>query len=82
MPDKTREVLNRIELGEKTDVYYRTGDLVTEQEDGNYAFLGRRDDMIKSRGYRIELGRSVILYSIRLSRSPPPCRCRTAVPET
>ncbi|MFB3906287.1 MAG: amino acid adenylation domain-containing protein [Acidobacteriota bacterium] len=56
MPDKTREVLNRIELGEKTDVYYRTGDLVKELEDGNYAFLGRRDDMIKSRGYRIELG--------------------------
>jgi amino acid adenylation domain-containing protein len=56
MPEKTREVLNRIELGDTTDVYYRTGDLVREQEDGNYAFLGRRDEMIKSRGYRIELG--------------------------
>jgi amino acid adenylation domain-containing protein len=35
---------------------YRTGDLVTVGEDGNYYFMGRRDNMIKSRGYRIELG--------------------------
>lgn len=35
---------------------YRTGDLVQLGEDGNYYFLGRRDNMIKSRGYRIELG--------------------------
>ncbi|HXV14938.1 MAG TPA: amino acid adenylation domain-containing protein [Candidatus Krumholzibacteria bacterium] len=35
---------------------YRTGDIVTLDDDGNYVFLGRRDDMVKSRGYRIELG--------------------------
>jgi amino acid adenylation domain-containing protein len=35
---------------------YRTGDLVTLAEDGNYFFQGRRDSQIKSRGYRIELG--------------------------
>jgi amino acid adenylation domain-containing protein len=35
---------------------YRTGDLVTLGDDGNYYFQGRRDNMIKSRGYRIELG--------------------------
>ena len=35
---------------------YRTGDLVEEQPDGTYRFLGRRDAQIKSRGYRIELG--------------------------
>lgn len=38
------------------DMVYRTGDLVEEMDDGNYRFLGRRDDQIKSRGYRIELG--------------------------
>ena len=35
---------------------YRTGDLVQEDADGNFRFLGRRDSQIKSRGYRIELG--------------------------
>lgn len=35
---------------------HRTGDLVQEMADGNYRFLGRSDDQIKSRGYRIELG--------------------------
>jgi amino acid adenylation domain-containing protein len=35
---------------------YRTGDLVKQNADGDYLFLGRRDSMIKSRGFRIELG--------------------------
>ncbi len=35
---------------------YRTGDLVREETDGNFTYLGRRDNQIKSRGYRIELG--------------------------
>jgi amino acid adenylation domain-containing protein len=35
---------------------YRTGDLVTQCDDGSYRFLGRRDGQIKSSGYRIEPG--------------------------
>jgi len=35
---------------------YKTGDLVMLDEYGDYLFLGRRDNQIKSRGYRIELG--------------------------
>jgi amino acid adenylation domain-containing protein len=35
---------------------YNTGDLVREDEAGDFIFLGRRDHQIKSRGYRIELG--------------------------
>lgn len=35
---------------------YATGDLVRLQEDGNYLYLGRRDQMVKVRGYRVELG--------------------------
>jgi amino acid adenylation domain-containing protein len=35
---------------------YGTGDWVTIDGDGNFLFLGRRDDMVKSGGNRIELG--------------------------
>jgi amino acid adenylation domain-containing protein len=38
------------------EIIYRTGDMVRQEADGNYTYLGRRDGMIKSRGYRIEVG--------------------------
>ena len=37
------------------DIFYRTGDLVQRQPDGNFKFLGRKDRQIKTRGYRVEL---------------------------
>ena len=36
--------------------WYRTGDIVRQNEAGECIFLGRRDRMIKRRGYRVELG--------------------------
>jgi len=36
--------------------WYRTGDIVAVDNDGNYIIVGRRDRMVKKRGYRIELG--------------------------
>lgn len=58
MPEKTREVLVPYtvhpHLGE--EIVFRTGDLVKQDAEGNYIYVGRRDHTIKSRGYRIELG--------------------------
>ena len=38
------------------DIIYKTGDLVFENELGEYIFMGRKDSQIKHMGYRIELG--------------------------
>lgn len=35
--------------------YYLTGDLGYRQADGNFVFLGRRDNQVKISGYRVEL---------------------------
>jgi acyl-CoA synthetase (AMP-forming)/AMP-acid ligase II len=56
-PAKTSEVLVRNPLRPECDeLVYRTGDLVAMEQAGNYAFVGRRDSMVKIRGYRVELG--------------------------
>jgi acyl-CoA synthetase (AMP-forming)/AMP-acid ligase II len=56
-PDKTRQTLVRNPFQDAYDeLTYRTGDLVTLDDEGNYVFLGRRDGMVKTRGYRVELG--------------------------
>jgi amino acid adenylation domain-containing protein len=52
---KGQVIPNRFQTHFNENVY-RTGDLVTLGNDGNYYYHGRRDGMIKSRGYRIELG--------------------------
>ena len=36
--------------------WYKTGDIVVQQPDGNYVYRGRRDRTVKKRGYRVELG--------------------------
>jgi L-proline---[L-prolyl-carrier protein] ligase len=41
---------------ETAERWYRTGDVVVENAEGEYEFLGRRDRMVKRRGYRVELG--------------------------
>lgn len=45
------------------ELLYKTGDIVTLDDDGNYLYLGREDGMIKTRGYRVELGEiEAVLY--------------------
>ncbi len=36
--------------------WYRTGDIVVEDDKGCHTYRGRRDRMVKRRGYRVELG--------------------------
>jgi acyl-coenzyme A synthetase/AMP-(fatty) acid ligase len=55
-PDLTEEGFHkRPAFGYLEDTFYRTGDLVQLQEDGNLRYLGRKDRQIKTRGYRVEL---------------------------
>lgn len=45
------------------DIFYRTGDLVQTQPDGNMKFLGRKDRQVKIRGYRVELDEVELVLS-------------------
>lgn len=42
-------------FGHYEDIFYRTGDLMKEDENGLLRFYGRADRQIKTRGYRVEL---------------------------
>jgi amino acid adenylation domain-containing protein len=53
LPDRTAQAFFRDGSGV---AWYRTGDVVRDEGGGVYAFLGRRDRMVKRRGNRIELG--------------------------
>jgi acyl-CoA synthetase (AMP-forming)/AMP-acid ligase II len=55
-PEKTDNgFYRRPVFGYLEDTFYRTGDLVQLDKDGNYLYLGRKDRQIKTRGYRVEL---------------------------
>jgi L-proline---[L-prolyl-carrier protein] ligase len=56
-PAKTSEALVQNPFrADYDELVYRTGDLVALEAAGNYAYVGRRDSMVKVRGYRVELG--------------------------
>ena len=38
------------------NMFYKTGDLVQRLDNGNYVYIGRKDNQIKFMGYRVELG--------------------------
>jgi amino acid adenylation domain-containing protein len=56
-PELTGEVFIRNPFSQdSSDIIYKTGDLGRLLEDGNFEFLGRKDQQVKIRGVRIELG--------------------------
>lgn len=66
LPEKTKQSLVPFTLHPSlgSELIYHTGDFVKQNQDGDYLYLGRRDNMIKSHGYRIELGEiETTLYS-------------------
>lgn len=55
-PEKTTNgFYRRPAFGQFQDLFYRTGDLVQLDANGDYRYLGRKDRQIKTRGYRVEL---------------------------
>jgi amino acid adenylation domain-containing protein len=56
-PELTSEVFVKNPLNDDAqDIVYRTGDLGRILEDGNFEFIGRKDQQVKVRGMRVELG--------------------------
>tara|TARA_R110002167_G_C12701292_1_gene653540 strand:+ start:339 stop:1904 length:1566 start_codon:yes stop_codon:yes gene_type:complete len=52
-PHKSQEAFYTDASGQQ---WYKTGDIVTTDDKGDFIYLGRRDRMIKKRGFRVELG--------------------------
>jgi len=53
LPDRNASVFFTDDRGVR---WYKTGDVVRENDDGEYVYVGRRDRMVKRHGYRVELG--------------------------
>jgi amino acid adenylation domain-containing protein len=53
LPEKTANAFLVDSSGQR---WYKTGDIVVRNQDGNYLYVSRRDRMVKKRGYRVELG--------------------------
>lgn len=50
---KTKEVFYKDEEGKQ---WYRTGDIVVENKEGNVIYINRKDNQVQVNGFRVELG--------------------------
>lgn len=55
-PGLNEQCFVELECAGKTSRFYRTGDLVMMDSDGDLMYLGRNDDQVQVQGYRVELG--------------------------
>lgn len=53
---KTDKAIRRVSVEGREELFYFTGDMVVQREDGNIVYVNRRDNMVKTRGFRVELG--------------------------
>jgi acyl-coenzyme A synthetase/AMP-(fatty) acid ligase len=53
LPERTA---NAYLVDSSRERWYKTGDVVVQDKNGDYLYISRRDRMVKKRGYRVELG--------------------------
>lgn len=54
--EKTKDTFVQNPLNKKyLDIVYKTGDLARQDKNGNFIYIGRKDEQIKINGHRIEL---------------------------
>ncbi len=63
LPERTAHAYHVDSYGTQ---WYKTGDIVEIDSDGNFVYVGRQDRMVKRRGYRVEMGE----IEAALSRHP------------
>ena len=62
------ELINPVDSGG----WYRTGDLVSKNEQGEYLYHGRLDRMLKCSGYRVEPAEAeTLINAIPVARQSP-----------
>lgn len=55
-PEKNQEVFFEMNIENKAQRFYKTGDLCFMDDDGDIMYSGRLDFQVKIQGYRVELG--------------------------
>jgi acyl-coenzyme A synthetase/AMP-(fatty) acid ligase len=56
LPEKNKTSFFELKYQNENRQFYRTGDLVFRDQDGDYLYCGRIDHQVQVQGYRVELG--------------------------